>query len=175
QPGVQAGQDETEGNLMEKSAGWNRLNRVFHGLSYLKFAFYLGGLYYQLKAMVFGRREEFTTDLCFALLLYGFAMALEGLRDNNQIVDLRRKQLTRRVGLFQWVVAGSILLFSFAVLLGLVLLILLGDEFQGVAVASFGLGGLALMRQEYDCLNQALEFPDQPIDSEPSSASATRQ
>ena len=122
QPGVQAGQDETEGNLMEKSAGWKRLNRVFHGLSYLKFAFYLGGLYYQLKAMVFGRREEFTTDLCFALLLYGFAMALEGLRDNNQIVDLRRKQLTRRVGLFQWVVAGSILLFSFAVLLALALL-----------------------------------------------------
>jgi len=164
-----------KGILMEKSAGWNRLNRVFHVLSHLKFAFYLGGLYYQLKAMIFGRREEFTTDLCFALLLYGFAMALEGLRDNSQIVDLRRKQLTRRVSLFQWVVTGSILLFSFAVLLGLVLLIYLGDEFQGVAVASFGLGGLALMRQEYDCLNQALEFPDQPIDPEPSSDSVIRQ
>ncbi len=159
---------------MEKSAGWNRLNRVFHGLSHLKFAFYVGGVYYQLQAMVFGRREEFTKDLCFALLLYGFAMALEGLRDNSRIVDLRRKQLTRRVSLFQWVITGSILLFSFAVLLGLVLLVVLGDEFQGVAVASFGLGGLALMRQEYDCLNQALEFPDQPIESEPSSASATR-
>lgn len=146
---------------MTQRLGWSHLNRLFHGLSHLKFAFYLGGFYYQLRAMVFGPREAFVQDFCFALLLYGFAMGLEGLRDSDRAAVLRRKSMARRVRLFQWGIAWAIVMFSFAALLGLYMLFVARDEFQGVAIVSFGLGGLALTRQEYDCLNQARALPDE--------------
>ncbi len=131
-----------------------------------------GGLYYQLQAMVFGSRGGIhERPAMFRLapvpdspwLWRGCGITAdrgppaEATDPSRQSVSMGGLRIHPAV-------------FLRAVLLGLVLLVYLGDEFQGVA-RRVGLGGLALMRQEYDCLNQALEFPDQPIDPEPSPAS----
>jgi hypothetical protein len=141
---------------MISKAHWERFGRILHRLSYLKLGFYLLGFYYQLQAMVFGSRADFNHNLCSSLLIYGLAMLLEGLRDNELVSAARHAKPNPRFALRQWVIIGAVVMFSFVVVQGLFFLYRIGDKFAGEAILTFGIGGLALLRLEYDCLNHAL-------------------
>ena len=141
---------------MMSKARWERFGRILHRLSYLKIGFYLLGAYYQLQFMFLGSRRNFLHDVCSALFMYGLAMLLEGLRDNELAAQKKHGKPNAKLGYRQWVIAGAVVMFSFAVLEGVFFLYYLGDKFVGEAILTFGIGGLALFRLEYDCLNHAL-------------------
>lgn len=125
---------------------------LLHRVSYGKIAFYILGLFYQIKAMFFSgsSRALFVENLVFALMMYGFAMAFEGLRDTHTVPENERRSMLKNPKVFRALVLGGIVGFVFAVFLGLYLLFWVKDQFQGVAIISFGFGGLTLMRMAYD-------------------------
>jgi hypothetical protein len=135
---------------------WEHLGKTLHRLSYLKVGFYLLGLYYQFHVF-FGSRADFVHNQCSSLLMYGLGMLLEALRDNELTAEHFVKKNTD-LGRLQWVVAIAAGAFLLAVLQGLVFLYYLHDKFQGEAIVTFGIGGLAVMRLQYDCLNHALSL-----------------
>jgi hypothetical protein len=141
---------------MISRAPWERFGRILHRLSYLKLGFYLLGFCYQLQAMVFGSRASFGHNLCSCLLIYGLAMLMEGLRDNELVSAARHRRPNPRFALRQWVIIGAVVMFSLVVVQGLFFLYRIGDKFVGEAILTFGIGGLALLRLESDCLNYAL-------------------
>ncbi len=140
---------------MKASTNWHRLGVALHYLSFLKLAFYALGLYYQLQAMIIGSREKFVHNLYSMLLMYGLAMLLEALRDNEEVARSRRGGRPQWTAWWQRTIAVATGLFLFAVLLGAYFLFVAGDRLQGDAIVVFGVGGLALMRLEYDCLGLA--------------------
>jgi len=144
-----------------KKACWVRLGEVLHYLSYLKLAFYGAGVYYQLQSMFFGSREDFAHNLSSTMLMYGLAMLLEALRDNESVAR-KRGGAPRNVVLMKGVIVCAVPLFLFATLVGIYMLFRVGDRYLGESIIAFGVGGLALMRLEYDCINLAqapLEAP----------------
>jgi len=141
---------------MMNAENWKRLGRVLHRLSYLKFVFYLLGIYYQLQSMVFGAHGEFLHNLCSSLFMYGLAMLLEGLRDNELVARKRNAKPNAKLEYRKWVITGAVLVFSFAVLEGLFCFYAIRERFVGEAIVTFGIGGLAFFRLEYDCLTYTL-------------------
>jgi hypothetical protein len=141
---------------MTASSSWHRLGTILHGMSYLKLAFYAVGLYFQLQAMVFGSRAAFEHNFYSCLLMYGLAMLMEALRDNEKVARIRFEGKRSRIGKMQWVVAAFSPVFALVVGQGLFMLYRMGDKFLGEAIIVFGIGGLALMRLEYDCICLAL-------------------
>lgn len=144
-----------EGSDVERTAGtgnWQRIGVLLHRISYGKIAFYLVGFFYQVKAMFFSgsSRSLFVNNLVFSLMMYGFAMAFEGLRDTQHVTEHERRSILKYPRMFRTTVLCGILGFVFAVVLGLYLLFRVKDQFQGVAIISFGFGGLTLMRTAYD-------------------------
>lgn len=163
--------------MMNKSR-WERLGRVLHRLSYLKIGFYGLGFYYEFQTF-FGSRERFVHHLCSMLLMFGLAMLLEALRDNELVAEKRSGKSVASLGKHQSMVAVAVVAFVLVVLLGLFCLYYVGDKFQGEAILTFGIGGLALFRLEYDCLTRALSLREKrmapapvPVEAGPASAPA---
>jgi hypothetical protein len=141
--------------IMMNQASWTRFGKVLHRASYLKIGFYLLGFYYQFMTY-FGPHREFVHNLCSSLFMFGLAMLMEGLRDNERNAEQRYGKPGARLDRHQQrIIAGSAG-FAFAILLGLFMLFYARDQFQGEAILTFGIGGLAFFRLEYDGLRHAL-------------------
>lgn len=150
--GVEFEMERSDVKVTAGDGNWKRIGVLLHRVSYGKIAFYLLGFVYQVKAMFFSTssRSLFVNNLVFSLMLYGFAMAFEGLRDNQDVTKDERERILKNIKLFRAVILCGITGFIFAVGLGLFLLFWGKDQFQGVAIISFGFGGLTLMRMTYD-------------------------
>jgi hypothetical protein len=140
---------------MMNATAWKRLGMALHALSYMMFGFFALGLYYEIQA-VFGSREKFLHNQYSMLMMFGLAMLLAALRDNELTAEHRYRKVNAKLGLFQWTTAISIGMFSWVVLLGLFFLFYVRDKFQGEAILTFGVGGLAMFRLEYDCLSHVI-------------------
>jgi len=132
------------------SKRWNRIGRIFHLVSYAKLGFYLAGTYYMVRGFITYNPETFPENVSFTLLLYGFAMTLEGLRDNSVLPETTRLRFLKKPGHWATYLLVSIFAFAWVPLFGLFMLFYVKDEQQGVAIIAFGIGGLSLMRQEYE-------------------------
>jgi hypothetical protein len=141
--------------MTRSESRWQRLGVILHRLSYLKVLFYLLGFYY-LFMEYFGSQKHFLHNVCSSLFMFGLAMLMEALRDNE--LAAKRKYAKKKANLetHQVIVTCAIVMFSFVVLQGLFFLYYLGEKFVGEAILTFGIGGLAFLRLEYDCLSFAL-------------------
>ena len=135
-------------NKLSKS--FDRIGRIFHLISLAKFAFYLTGTYYMVRTFVTYHPDTFPENVSFTLLLYGFAMTLEGLRDNGAVPEKQRESYQKRAGAWATYLLISIFGFAWVPLFGLYMMFVIKDVQQGVAIIAFGIGGLSLMRQEYE-------------------------
>jgi len=141
---------------------WTRFGAMLHRMSYLKIGFYLLGFYYEFHVF-FGKRGNFVHNLCSMLFMFGLAMLVEGLRDNELVAEKKYKKQNAKLDRHQRIIALSVFGFSLVVLLGLFFLYYVGDKFQGEAILTFGIGGLAFFRLEYDCLSYALSRREKPV------------
>jgi len=126
------------------------LGRVLHRISYLKIAFYLLALFFQVQAMFFSREADFVKNLNSMLLMYGIAMSFESLRDNEVLTDGERRWYLTKPRAWVWVLA---LLFGgglFAMGSGCLQFFLTQEYELGWGITTFGLGIIALGRQQYD-------------------------
>ena len=129
---------------------WKRIGRIFHLISLAKFAFYITGTYYMIRSFVTYHPDTFPENVSFTLLLYGFAMTLEGLRDNGVVPEKQRESFRKRAGAWGTYLLVAIFGFAWVPLFGLYMMFYIKDVQQGVAIIAFGIGGLSLMRQEYE-------------------------
>ena len=145
---------------------WKRIRRLFHMLSFAEYGFYLAGAYYMVRAFITYNPETFPDNVSFTLLLYGFAMSLGGLRDNSFLSEKTRMKLLKDPEKRATYLLVSIFAFAWVPLFGLFMLFVVKDEQQGVAIIAFGIGGLSLMRQEYERFQTVLaEAPAPDSDS----------
>ncbi len=142
--------------MAQPHSSWHALNKVLHGLSWLKLVFYAAGLYYQYRTMTHMRGRSFKEDLCFTLMMYGFSLAFEGLRDNTAVTPKAADFFRAHASWIRWAIFFLIVFCTLVCLLGLVALLVFKDTLQGVAIATFGLGMLTLLRLEYDRLNHVV-------------------
>lgn len=127
-----------------------RLGRLLHGVSHVKYPFLAFGIYFQARAMFFTSGPALVDALSTTLLLYGIAMSFEGLRDNNAISEKHRRALLDRPSLFQFTI--GLLFFGglFAIGVGCSQFFLSRNRDLAWAITTFGLGMVALGRQQYD-------------------------
>ena len=81
------------------------LGRLLHRISYLKIAFYLLGMFFQVQAMFFSREMIFLKNLNSMLLMYGIAMSFESLRDNDALSEGERHSYLTKSKLWAWFLA----------------------------------------------------------------------
>lgn len=146
------------------------LSSFLHRLSLLALVFVPAALYFQFRAFqvafwsAVADREAFVSNFLVSLSLWGFYMALQSLADprclrSAAIAQTRRAQgLIRKMG---WVLAVAGIATS---AFGLGLLVLVGDQLQGVAIICFGVGLVGLARAQIDRLRHVLALP---VETEP--------
>jgi hypothetical protein len=126
------------------------LGQLLHRISYIKIAFYLLGIYFQFRAMFFSHETAFLNNINSMLLMYGIAMSFESLRDNDALTDGERRSYLARPGLWAWFLA---LLFGgglISMAIGCMQFFLAKELDLGWGITTFGLGIIALGRQQYD-------------------------
>lgn len=136
---------------------FDRIGRILHILSFAKFGFYLAGTGYMVRTFTADDPAVFADRLSFTLLLYGFAMSLEGLRNNTAVPEKLRASYRKRARRWATYLLVSIFMFAWVPLFGLYMLFYIKDVQQGVAIIAFGIGGLCLMRQEYERFHLVLQ------------------
>ena len=100
--------------------------------------------------MFFSHGTAFTNNLNSMLLMYGIAMSFESLRDNDVLSERERHWFLAKSNLWVWVLA---LLFSsglIAMAIGCLQFFLTQEYDLGWGITTFGLGIIALGRQQYD-------------------------
>jgi hypothetical protein len=126
------------------------MGRLLHRISHLKIAFYLLAIFFQFQTMFFSRGMAFTKNLNSMLLMYGIAMSFESLRDNDVLSEgERRWYLTKPK---QWI-GFLVLMFGgglIAMVIGCLQFFLTQEYELGWGITTFGLGVIALGRQQYD-------------------------
>lgn len=127
-----------------------RLGRLLHTVSHVKFPFWVLGIYFQAQAMFFTKGPALVDALSTTLLLYGIAMSFEGLRDNNAISEKHRRALLDRPSLFQFTTASVFVGGLFSIGVGCSQFFLSTNRDLAWAITTFGLGMVALGRQQYD-------------------------
>jgi len=136
--------------VREKPLQLQWLGRVLHRISYLKIAFYLLALFFQVQTMLFSSGTAFLKNFNSMLLIYGIAMSFESLRDNDVLSERERRWFLSKSKLWVWVLA---LLFSgglIAMAIGCLQFFLTQEYDLGWGITTFGLGIIALGRQQYD-------------------------
>ncbi len=126
------------------------LGSVLHRISYLKVAFYLLALFFQVQAMFFSQGAAFTKNLNSMLLMYGIAMSFEGLRNNDALSQKERHWYLANPKILVWVLAMLFVGGLFAMAVGFLEFFLTQEYDLGWGITTFGLGMVALGRQQYD-------------------------
>jgi hypothetical protein len=126
------------------------MGRLLHRISHLKIAFYLLALFFQFQAMFLSRDTAYVKNINSMLLMYGIAMSFESLRDNDILSEKERRwYLTKPkqwVGIIALMFGGGLI----AMVIGC-LQFFLNQEYElGWGITTFGLGVIALGRQQYD-------------------------
>ena len=133
-----------------------RLGNVLHRISHVKIVFYLLGMYFQARTMFFGDDAAFIANLNTMLLMYGIAMSFESFRDNEKISETERRWYLGKPALWFLVLAmlfgGGLL----AMAVGFLVFMLRQNDELGWGITTFGLGIIALGRQQYDQYVQVL-------------------
>jgi len=127
-----------------------RLSRILHTVSHVKYLFWALGIFFQARAMFLTDGPAMVDALSTTLLLYGIAMSLEGLRDNSAISEKHRRALLDRPSLFLVTIGLVFLGGLFAVGVGCSQFFLSKNRDLAWAITTFGLGMVALGRQQYD-------------------------
>jgi hypothetical protein len=134
-----------------------RLGRLLHAVSHIKYLFWALGVFFQARAMIFTNGPAMLDALSTTLLLYGIAMSLEGLRDNKDISEKHRRFLLDRPSLFLFTMSLVFVGGLFAIGVGCSQFFLSQNRDLAWAIVTFGLGMVALGRQQYDQYLSALE------------------
>lgn len=134
-----------------------RLGRLLHAVSRVKVLFWALGIYFQARAMFFTDGRAMLDALSTTLLLYGIAMSFEGLRDEGTISEKHRRALLERPLLFQVTIGLVFVGGLFAIGVGCSQFFLGPNRDLAWAITTFGLGMMALGRQQYDQYVSALE------------------
>lgn len=133
-----------------KSPQLQWMGRLLHRISHLKIAFYLLAIFFQFQAMFLSRGTAFTKNLNSMLLMYGIAMSFESLRDNDILSEgERRWYLTKPklwIGVLALMFGGGLI----AMVIGCLQFFLAQEYELGWGITTFGLGVIALGRQQYD-------------------------
>lgn len=137
-------------NLAFVVARQPRLGRLLHTVSHVKYPLWALGFYFQARAMFFTKGPALLDALSTTLLLYGIAMSLEGLRDKNAIFEKHRRALLDRPVLFQSTTCLVFVGGLFALGVGCSQFFLSKNRDLAWAITTFGLGMVALGRQQYD-------------------------
>jgi hypothetical protein len=136
------------------------MGRLLHRISYLKIAFYLLAIFFQVQAMFLSSEMTFTKNLNSMLLMYGIAMSFESLRDNDILSEEERRwYLTKPnlwIGVIGLMFGGGLL----AMVIGCLQFFLTQEYELGWGITTFGLGVIALGRQQYDQFMTALSITD---------------
>ena len=106
--------------------------------------------------MFFTAGSELLDALSTTLLLYGIAMSLESLSDNDAISDKYRRALREKPSLFQFTIGLVFVGGLFAIAVGCSQFFLSASRDLAWAITTFGLGMMALGRQLYDQYVSAL-------------------
>lgn len=126
------------------------LGRLLHRISHLKIAFYLFALFFQVQTMFFSRGSAFPKGLNSMLLMYGIAMSFESLRDNDVLSEKERRWYLDNpkvwVGVLALLFGGGLI----AMAVGCLQFFLTQEYDLGWGITTFGLGIIALGRQQYD-------------------------
>jgi hypothetical protein len=140
---------------------------LLHRLSYLKIAFYLLGVFFQVQAMFFSQGATFPKRLNSMLLMYGIAMSFESLRDNDALSDGERRLYLTKPKLWAWILALMFVGGLLAMAVGCLQFLLTQNYELGWGITTFGLGMIALGRQQYDQLTTVFSKtrPAAPPDS----------
>ena len=145
------------------------LSLLLHGLSHLNVLFMMAALYFQVRSFLFLRegtaagREQFVTFMVLSFTMWGFFMSLLSLSDNDRLKPAEIRKFRDKQRFFRRLVMFMIVAFLLTVLQGLYFLLVLHNPLQGVAIVSFGMGGLGLGRQMHDRLRHALSLPEEGI------------
>jgi hypothetical protein len=151
-------------------APWPRLGRLLHALSHVKFLFWALGAFFQFKTMFLSTGRPFLDNLNRTLLMYGIAMALEGLRDNERMSEKGRRECLTHQAMWRWMIAGIFTGGLFSMAVGCAQFFLTDNRELGWAITTFGLGMVALGRQRYDQFASVLSAAQVPV---PPGADAT--
>ncbi len=124
--------------------------RLLHWASHLKFPFGALGVYFQARAMFFTQGPALIDALSSALLMYGIAMSFEGLRGGDDVSEKHRRALLEKPRLFQATIAAVFAGGLFSIAVGCSQFFLSRDRELAWAITTFGLGMIALGRQQHD-------------------------
>ncbi len=150
------------------------INRVFHYLSYLRFVMYMWGSYIAFPEL-FNQSENIISNIGFGLFLFGIGLSLEGFKKSDDFTKMEIKRfanpkLTKRVLLI------SFLMYCFAILTG-VLFFNVGNIYSnassefiskfkelGYGSLALGIGGITIVKEQYNRLNAFLKEKSKEID-----------
>ena len=135
--------------------GWNRLGKQLHAVSHLRYLFWILAIYFQFKTMFLSTGQILLDNLNKTLLMYGIVMSFEGLRDSKTISQKKREEYRSHQTAFRWTIAVIFAGGLFSIAVGCYLFFLAYNNDLGWAITVFGLGMLALARQQYDRLVSA--------------------
>lgn len=143
------------------------LGRILHTISHLQILFWCLGLFFQFKTMFLSEGKALFETLNTTLLMYGIAMAIGGLRDNNRISEKARREFISARKIWRWVIVALFIAGLFSLAVGGAQFLLTTNRELGWAITTFGLGMIALGRQRYDAFmsfDSAEAASDLPID-----------
>lgn len=124
--------------------------KALHIISHIKIVFYAIALYFQIQAMLFSRNTAFIQNLNIMLLMYGIAMTFESFRDNEIVSETERIFYKNRPMIFFVILlvffGGGII----ALCIGIFEFTQSKEIDLGWGIITFGLGIIALGRQQYD-------------------------
>lgn len=126
------------------------LGKTLHIISHLKIVFYAIALYFQIQAMLFSQKSTFIQNLNVMLLMYGLAMTFESFRDNELVSDTERNIYKNRPKIIFMIL---VMLFGggiIALCIGIFEFTQSKETDLGWGIMTFGLGIIALGRQQYD-------------------------
>ena len=140
------------------------INTILHYLSFLKHAFYLWGTYLVYKE-AFQSSQNHLEDLSLGLLLFGLGMSLEGLQDERKIGKIRTMLFKRKIATRIYLL-GSTCIFIIDILFALNTILNLHNPQLGGGVLAFGIGGISLIKMEYNRYSLFREYLKKQATSE---------
>ncbi len=129
-----------------------KIKKTFHFISYLGYPFFILGFAYLILYFFSPALDYKFRYLSLALLFMGFVMSFASMSDIEYISEKERKKILKS-GRKQFIrLIMGIGGFTFAVLLGLIIIFLAKDYSLGFAITAFGIGGLALQKFKLDTI-----------------------
>ncbi|HDS03647.1 MAG TPA: hypothetical protein ENN72_08080 [Firmicutes bacterium] len=126
------------------------LKKRFHRLACLGYPFFVLGLYSMGRFFFFSADDAKIGWLSTALLSMGIFMSFISMSDAGSVTKKEGLKIIKKQARLHTQVIGSLIGFILTTFFGLFVLFIIRDFSLGVAIATFGIGGIALQKFHLD-------------------------